>query len=164
VAVLDPQDVDLEMLASALADQGGYEHRWLFDPRTGETEFWSGDDPEYVDPDDDDGLDREGVEDQRRRVDPMPSWVWYQDMVDFAEQVSDEKAGRRLGRALDGKGAFRRFKNELHEEYPDLVAVWNAFRANRADVRAVQWLWDNGLVSYERYQEFRAEHPDPPIP
>ena len=33
------ESVDLEMLATALADQGGWEHRWLFDPRTGETNF-----------------------------------------------------------------------------------------------------------------------------
>jgi len=42
-------------------------------------------------------------------------------MADFAEQVSDERAGRRLARAIQGKGAFRRFRGELHEEYPDLL-------------------------------------------
>jgi hypothetical protein len=32
--------------------------------------------------------------------------------------ITDERAGRRLARAIQGKGAFRRFKDELHEEYP----------------------------------------------
>jgi hypothetical protein len=41
-------------------------------------------------------------------------------MTDFAEAITDERAGRRLLRAIQGKGAFRRFKDELHEEYPDL--------------------------------------------
>jgi hypothetical protein len=42
-------------------------------------------------------------------------------MADFAETISDEQGGRRLARAIRGKGAFRRVKNELHEEYPDLL-------------------------------------------
>jgi hypothetical protein len=54
-----------------------------------------------------------------RCIDPLPSHVWYQDMADFAELVSDERAGRRLARAIQGRGAFRRFKDELHEEHPD---------------------------------------------
>lgn len=47
-------------------------------------------------------------------------------------EVDVEVAGRRLARAIQGKGAFRHFKNELHEEYPHLVSVWYAFR----DVRS----------------------------
>jgi hypothetical protein len=61
-------------------------------------------------------------------IEPLPSYVWYEDMVDFVEGISDERAGRRLGRAIQGKGAFRRFRDELHEEYPELLQVWYAFR------------------------------------
>jgi len=42
-------------------------------------------------------------------------------MADFAEGISDERVGRRLGRVIDGRGAFRRFKAELNDEYPDLL-------------------------------------------
>jgi hypothetical protein len=49
-------------------------------------------------------------------------------MADFADRVSDERAGRRLARAIQGKGAFRRFKAELAEEYPHLLPGWYAFR------------------------------------
>jgi Uncharacterised protein family (UPF0158) len=161
--VLDPQSVDLEMLTTALADQGGFEHQWLFDPLTGQTHFRSDDTDDDTDGDTDG--DTEGdPEDRLLRVDPLPSWVWYQDMVDFAELVGDEQAGRRLGRALQGKGAFRRFTNVLHGEHPQLVAPWNAFRDTRAVVRAVEWLWDNDVVTYERYQQFCADHPDPVVP
>ena len=38
-------------------------------------------------------------------------------MADFAEGVSDDAAKRRLARAIRGKGAFRRFRDELYEEY-----------------------------------------------
>ncbi len=56
------------------------------------------------------------------RSTPLPSSVWYQDMADFAEGVSDGTAGRRLRRAIAGKEAFRRFADELYAEYPELVA------------------------------------------
>jgi hypothetical protein len=65
-------------------------------------------------------------------IDPLPSYIRYQDMVDFTEQVSDEQARRRLARAIQGKGAFRRFRDELHKEYPRLLPAWYAFRPGPA--------------------------------
>jgi hypothetical protein len=110
--VLDLNSLDLEGIANALADQNDYEHLWLTDPHTGEITFWTAD--TGVDgqtPVDLDELDLVVIE-------PLPSWVWYQAMADFAEATTDERARRRLGRVIQGKGAFRRFKDELHEEYP----------------------------------------------
>jgi hypothetical protein len=85
-------------------------------------------------------------------------------MADFTELVSDDHAVRRLARAINGRGAFRRFKDELHEEYPDLLPVWYAFRDARAARRAVDWLLDASLISQDDADRFRAEHPDPPVP
>ena len=73
-------------------------------------------------------------------IDPIPSRVWYGDMADFTQQISDAAAQQQLARALSGRGAFRRCKNGLYEEYPDLVSVWQAFRDARAQRRAVGWL------------------------
>jgi hypothetical protein len=97
-------------------------------------------------------------------IDPLPSWVWYQDMADFAGTITDERAVRRLGRAIQGKGAFRRFRDELHEEYPDLLPAWYAFRDVRAKRRAVQWLADNSLIDDDAASRFLAGHPDPDLP
>ena len=97
-------------------------------------------------------------------INPLPSWVWYQDMADFAEAITDERAGRRLARAIQGKGAFRRFKDELHEEYPDLLPAWYAFRDARAERRAVQWLAGNSLIDGEAASRFLAVHTDPGLP
>jgi Uncharacterised protein family (UPF0158) len=97
-------------------------------------------------------------------IDPLPSWVWYQDMADFAETITDERAGRRLARAIQGKGAFRRFKDELHDEYPDLLPAWYAFRDVRARRRAVQWLAGNSLIDDDAAGRFLASHPDPDLP
>jgi len=39
--VLDLSSLDLEEIATALADQTDYEHRWLINPATGEVVFWT---------------------------------------------------------------------------------------------------------------------------
>ena len=58
-------------------------------------------------------------------IEPLPTWVWYRDMADFAEGVSDQRVGRSPARAIKGKGAFRRFKDRLHQNYPDLLPAWH---------------------------------------
>ena len=156
--MLDLSSLDLEEIANALADQSGYEHRWLISPQTGEIVLWTADTGiDGKTPVDLDELDQVGI-------DPLPSWIWYQDMADFAEAITDELAGRRLARVIQGRGAFRRFKDELHEEYPDLLPMWYAFRDVRAQRRAVQWLADNSLIDDEAADRFLAGHPDPDLP
>ena len=156
--MLDLGGVDLEELAAALADQTDYEHRWLIDPRTGQVAFWTSDT----------GIDGENPveidELDLIPIDPLPSYVWFQDMADFAEGISDRTAGRRLSRSLQGRGAFRRFKNLIHEHYPELISAWHALRDARAERRAVGWLLDEGLVDTGAAQEFVAGHPDPGFP
>jgi Uncharacterised protein family (UPF0158) len=156
--VFDLDHVDLGEIATALQDQGGYEHRWLINPDTGEIAFWT----------EDTGIDGHSPIDLNAldliAIDPLPSYVWYQDMADFAEGISDERAGRRLARTIDGRGAFRRFKAELHEEYPDLLPAWYAFRQARAMRRAVEWLVDNNLIDGETANRYFADHADPDLP
>lgn len=41
--MLDLSGVDVEEIATALAHQTDYEHRWLIDPRTGAVAFWTSD-------------------------------------------------------------------------------------------------------------------------
>lgn len=156
VLQVDPDSLDLEAIAHALQDQGGFEHHWLFDPATGETVYWSDD----LDPDEESALDLDSL----LPVEPLPSWVWYRDMAEFAEGISDDQAGRRLGRAIRGRGAFRHFKDELHEEYPELVEVWYAWRDARARRRAVEWLRDAALVPVEVCAAMLERHPDPELP
>lgn len=156
--MLEVDKVDLEEIATALADQEAYEHRWLINPETGEIVFWTADG----------GIDGETpveLDDlDLIPIDPLPSYVWYQDMADFAELVSDERAGRRLARAIQGRGAFRRFKDELHKEYAHLLPAWYAYRDARAIRRAVDWLLDNSLIDDERARRLHADHPDPAVP
>jgi Uncharacterised protein family (UPF0158) len=156
--MLDLGSLDLEEIGNALADQTDYEHRWLIDPRTGEIVFWTADA----------GIDGKAPVDLDELdlvcIDPLPSWVWYQDMADFAEAITDERAGRRLARAIQGKGAFRRFRDELHDEHPELLPAWYAFRDVRANRRAVEWLAGNSLIDDDDASRFLAGHPDPGLP
>ncbi len=155
--MLDLSKIDLQEIATALSDQTNYEHRWLIDPLTGEIAFWTADtgiDGQH--PTDLDELDL-------LPIDPLPSSIWYADMADFVAGLNDDVAVRRLGRAIDGKGAFRRFRAELYEEYPDLVPVWQTFRDSRAKRRAVEWLLDEQLIDEADAQRALADHPDPAL-
>jgi hypothetical protein len=156
--VLDLSAVDLDAIAEALADQNAHELRWLMDPSSGQTVIWSPDT----------GVDGQHPVDLDEldliRIDPLPSYIWYQDLADFAESVTNEQARRRLLRAIDGKGAFRRFKDELHGVHPDLVPAWHAFLETRARRRAVDWLVAKSLVDEAVAGRFLADHPDPAVP
>jgi hypothetical protein len=156
--VLDLDKLDVDEIAAALSDQTDYEHRWLIDPRTGEIAFWTSDT----------GIDGNNPVDLDELdllpIDPLPSSVWHADMAEFAERITDDAAGRRLSRAIRGKGAFRRFKDELFEEYADLVPVWHAFSDARATRRAVEWLREQGLVDDEAANTFLRDHPEPGLP
>jgi hypothetical protein len=48
-------------------------------------------------------------------IEPLPPHVWFQDMADFADGISDRAAARRLTEFLQGRGAFRRCKNQLYQ-------------------------------------------------
>ncbi len=155
--MLDLDAFDIEEIATALADQTDYEHRWLIDPRTGQVAFWTSDT----------GIDGENPveidELDLIAIDPLPSHVWFQDMADFADGVSEVEAGRRLSRSLQGRGVFRRFKNEIYEHHPNLISAWHAFRDARAQRRAVEWLLDQGLIHDSAAQQFAKDHPDPSL-
>ena len=156
--VLDLAVIDVEEIATALADQTDYEHRWLIDPATGEVVFWTSDT----------GIDGENPveldELELIVIDPLPSYVWYQDMVDFADGISDRATGRRLSDSLQGRGVFRRFKNELFQHHPELISAWHAMRDARARVRAVDWLVDEGLIEEVAAQRFKDDQIEPTLP
>ena len=155
--MLDLDALDIDEIAMALADQTDYEHRWLIDPGTGQVVFWTSDT----------GIDGEQPVDLEDLdlipIGPLPSHVWFHDMVDFADGISDVTAGERLAEALRGRGAFRRFKNQVYN-HPELISPWQTLRDARARRRAVQWLLDQELITPEAAQEYGETHPDPDLP
>lgn len=63
----------------------------------------------------------------------------YRDMEDFIQTVDDEHLKEKLWIAIDGKGAFRRFKKVL-ARYPDVRQRWFEFKDERIKERVVDWL------------------------
>lgn len=65
-------------------------------------------------------------------------------MVAFAETVKSKSLREKLSLALDGKGAFRRFRTVLNQ-HPEELERWYAFKDDRMREEAVQWLLENGI-------------------
>ncbi|MGA8044638.1 MAG: UPF0158 family protein [Dermatophilaceae bacterium] len=156
--MLDVDAVDVDDIATALADQTDYDHCWLINPDTGEVVFWTSDT----------GIDGENPVDIDEldlvMIEPLPPYVWYRDMVDFAEGLSDHDVGRRLSASLHGKGAFRRFKGQVYDRHPELIVSWHAFRDARAHQRAIEWLEDQELIDADTAQQLLSQNPEPDLP
>jgi len=84
--------------------------------------------------------------------------------IHCASLAESSRSASAMLRAIQGKGAFRRFEDELNEEYPDLLPAWYAYRDVRAKRRAVPWLADNSLIDDEAADRFLTGHPDPDLP
>jgi Uncharacterised protein family (UPF0158) len=142
--MLNPEQVDLADLALALEDHSP-EHTWWFKPETGAVapRFASG--VETL-ADDTAGL----IE-----VEPLPTAVGYGDMEDFVAQVRDPRARGMLERAINGRGAFRRFKDTLFD-YPELRRAWFEFHDIRGEQRAIEWLAERGMISADAAEEALA--------
>jgi hypothetical protein len=77
-------------------------------------------------------------------VEPLGSSVEYEWMAGFAESVSDVRLRERLEVALDGRGAFRRFKNALLHDLAERDR-WFLFRDERVRQAARDWLADHRI-------------------
>jgi hypothetical protein len=83
------------------------------------------------------------------RIDPVSSREQYRWMERFIATAEDEELRRRLNIAIDGKGAFRRFKDAL-VSHPVDRERWFAFRSERLRSCMESWLTAHGIHSVER--------------
>jgi len=72
----------------------------------------------------------------------------YRDMEDFIETVADSHQRELLEVAIDGRGAFRRFKDVL-ERFPADRERWFAFERERLRERIREWLEENEIQPIE---------------
>lgn len=77
-------------------------------------------------------------------IPPDASQEGYRDMVAFIEGIKEEALKEKLEIALDGKGAFRRFKDVLLG-YPQKREEWFKFKEERTKKRIERWLEENGI-------------------
>jgi hypothetical protein len=128
--------INLDELCEAI-DNSSYEHKYYLDLWTGEILFIS----EYMDDEETKKLEDQ-VEKDFDRYEPIPiveSYEGYRDMQDFITTVKDEHLAELLEVAINGKGAFRRFKDVLLN-YPEERERWFQFRDDRIEERALEWL------------------------
>jgi hypothetical protein len=94
------------------------------------------------------------------RVEPVSSREQYRWMERFIPMVEDTELRGRLNAAIDGKGAFRRFKDVLMAHAPERER-WFAFRSERLRVFMEAWLSTHALRPVAR-TAWAGETPDQP--
>ena len=130
--------IGLDELYSAMEDSS-YEDEYYLDLETGEILFIS----DYMD-DEETGKLKDQVEEDSDRYERIPeaeSHEGYEDMVEFIATVKDERLVELLEVAINGKGAFRRFKDVLLN-YPEERESWFQFKDDRMEEKALEWLDD----------------------
>ena len=110
--------------------------------------------------DDDDGPSREEIDagldaGHLIHIAPLGSPVEYGWMAEFATTVRDPRLRDRLEVALDGRGAFRRFRNVLRD-HPAQRDRWFAFRDERLHAAARDWLTGQGIEPTRERRNRRA--------
>ena len=133
--------IDLDELCSALEDSS-YEHHYYLNLETGEIVFIS----DYMDGEEIEQL-RHKIDENRDYYKPIPrveSYEGYEDMADFIATGGDECLAELLEVAINGKGAFRRFKDAL-ARYPNERERWYRFEDDKMKGRALEWLETIGI-------------------
>lgn len=102
---------------------------WL-DPRTGEV---------WPDP----SMSGGSVEEHWLRVEPVAPHEAWEEREALALSVQDRGMRDSLLHALEGRGAFSRFRRVLDRE-PALLEAWFRFHDARSQERAIEWLADHG--------------------
>lgn len=124
--------IDLELLSSFREGDPLWGDARL-EVKTGEVRF----DEEWVEQDEDD-------EDRWLYVERIGSSYGYEDMEVFIATVTDPTKADLLESAINGKGAFRRFKDVL-SRWPDERERYYLMSADRQLGRAREWLADRGF-------------------
>lgn len=134
-------NINLDELCEAMGNSS-YEHEYFLDLETGEILLLS----DCMDDEETREL-KDRIEEDLERYERIPkaeSNEGYEDMVDFIATVNDERLAELLEVAINGKGAFRRFKDVLLN-YPEERERWFKFKDERTEERALEWLDDIGI-------------------
>jgi hypothetical protein len=78
------------------------------------------------------------------RIPERPSLLAFQTKTAFAELVENPSLKEKLSAALNGKGAFRNFKNVLLD-YPKERKRWHGYNAKVLKKEIIQWLNSIGI-------------------
>lgn len=132
--------VDLAALAEAL-DDGSPGHAWYLDLESGDLVPVFDDFGDELLP-----VPREELEDSARfiHVEPRPGHEGWRDMTDFVATVEDGVLRHRLADAIEGKGAFGRFRRVLDSSSAERER-WFEWKGARLAEEARAWLSRQGI-------------------
>ena len=134
------KSVDRDMLEMAMEDSDLANMHFL-NLVTGEVVFFS----EYLGLSEEDERLLEEIDGSNDYVaiERIPSHEAYQWMVDFVDEMvapADELAAEKLSIALNGRGAFRRFKDTLHRVDDRWLQAWYQWRDKQLKTVVDEWL------------------------
>jgi len=136
-----PLHVDLEELSGLLEGDPARNEGGFLDLRTGEVipafmidEAMVGEDVT---------VDVDAEPDRWLRVSCEGSRAGWEDMAAYVAAAPDSHLREQLERAIVGKGAYRRFRDLIHDE--DLLRTWQDFSDERQIGRARQYLAERGI-------------------
>src|SRR5437870_1287849 len=134
------KSVDLDMLETAMEDSD-LAHRYFLNLVTGEVVFFS----DYLGLSDEDERLLEEIDGSNDYVaiERIPSHEAYQWMVDFVDEMvapADEDAAEKLSMVLNGKGAFRRFKDTLHLVEDQWLQAWFQWKNEQLEAALDEWV------------------------
>src|SRR5258706_9545898 len=141
VVACGPVRIDLDFDALEIAvERNSPDTDSYLDLQTGRVITITSGDPEAA-------LNRQQVSENIRnylRVEPASSREQYRWMEKFVGSVVDEPLRERLIISIDGKGAFRRFKDVLLA-YPAERERWFSYRAELLHWHIQGWLQEHGI-------------------
>ena len=144
--------IDLDMLETAMEDSD-LANRYFLNLVTGKVVFFS----DYLGLSDEDERLLEDIDGSNDYVaiERIPSYEAYQWMVDFVDEMvapADEYSAEKLSMALNGRGAFRRFKDTLHLVDDRWLQAWYQWKDEQLQAAVDEWLKDV-LIAREKLDE-----------
>ena len=134
--------VDIQELCAAYSHYSA-DSRYYLDLETGDVIYVS----EFMDEDLTGELEEKIEEGYGERIISIPcesSGEGYRDMEDFIVTVEDERVREKLLVAVNGRGAFKRFKDVLLDHL-ELRDKWFEFKEGRVLDRVMEWLEFEGI-------------------
>ena len=132
--------IDWEGLKDAFVFSSDEAH-WYLDLETGETILISELDPDAGEVTFD---DIEAEPERYLDIEAPSSHEAYEWMVEFTEGLEDKELQDKLWIALDGKGAFRRFKNVI-SGHPKQREAWFKFEDDKVNAAIEDWVKSSAL-------------------
>lgn len=116
-ALLEEHNYELEAIEAAIDDMDSWEREML----KAAVRIELGEEADYI------------------QIPVRPTYEDYNEMKLFIETVENDRLREKLSDVIQGKGAFRRFKEVLQRDEDELER-WYAFKDERLTERVLNWL------------------------